>query len=467
MAIVFEQIHTPGVAQLSYLLGNPSKGIGVVIDPRPDVDIYLHLARKHEVGITHIIETHIHVDFVSGSHELRAKVPNAKIYASHEADAGEYGYDHEPVHSGDTLDFGSFILTARHTPGHTAEHLAYLMSESKHKDSIWAVFSGDSLFVNSVGRPDLVGEEETKRLAGALYESIVGFYGSLDDSVLVFPCHGSGSSCGPDIGDLKCSTIGYEQKHNRYMRTKDRDAFIQMVLESSGPEPFYYKPMHHLNARGADVQGGYPPVPALSVADFKQTAENQNNIVLDTRDMMAFCGGHIPGALNIGARAELSSWAGWMLKFDDPLLLVLENDDQLERIVKLLWRTGYVHFAGYLVGGMKSWNNAGLMLNHIPQMSVHELKDVLKNVQLVDVRTPAEWKSGHIPGARHFFVPYLRDNIEKLDREKTTVTYCGSGYRSSIAASVLKQNGFDDVRNIPGSWQAWTNAGFPVEGGKP
>jgi len=220
-----------------------------------------------------------------------------------------------------------------------------------------------------------------------------------------------------------------------------------------------------VNTKGPDILGGFPPVPALPVEDFNKAVQEKASVLLDTRGMLAFGGGHIQGALNMGASEELSPWAGWMLKFDDRLLLVLDKDDQLEAVVRLLWRAGYAKFAGYLVGGMKSWANAGLPLQQLPQMTVQALKKAGEGVQIVDVRTPAEWKSGHIPGARHFFVPYLRDNIAKLDRDRTTVLYCNSGYRASIAASVLQQEGFGDVRNVPGSWQAWTNAGYPVEGG--
>jgi len=465
MSIIFEQIHTPGITQLSYLLGDPSIGKAAVIDPRPDVDVYLELARTHGVGITHIFETHIHVDFMSGSRELQARLPNAKIFASHEGGTDRYGFDHEPVWDGDCFEFGDIILTARHTPGHTFEHLSYLMAEIGRKDSPWAVFSGDSLFVNSVGRPDLVGDDETQKLADKLYDTITGFYGGMEDGVSVFPCHGSGSSCGPDIGDLKSTTIGYEKKHNPYLQIKDRKKFIQKVLEAAAPEPNYYKPMNKVNTKGPEILGGFPPVPALPVDDFKKVVAEKGGVLLDTRGMLAFGGGHIQGALNIGARTELSPWAGWMLKFDDPLLLVLSRDDQLEEVVRLLWRAGYVKFAGYLAGGMKSWDNAGLPLQHLLQMTVQTLKEAGDRVQIVDVRTPSEWKAGHIPGARHFFVPDLRENIGKLDRDRTTVTYCDSGYRASVAASVLQQEGFTDVRNVPGSWQAWTNAGYPVEEG--
>lgn len=463
MSIIFEQIHTPGIAQLSYLLGDDATGRAAVIDPRPDVDIYLRLARSHAVGITHIFETHIHADFMSGARELQARQPNARIYCSHEGGADGYGFPHEPVRNGDRYDFGGFVLKALHTPSHTPEHMAYVMAEEGREKTPWAVFTGDSLFVDSVGRPDLIGAEETQGLAEKLFEAMTRIYGGMDDGITVFPGHGAGSSCGPGISDLKSTTIGYERKNNPYMRIADKDTFIRKVLETAPPEPLYYKPMKKVNVKGPPVLGGFPPVPVLPVAEFREAIGRKGAVLLDTRDFLAFGGGHIPGALNIGARDELSAWAGWMMAFDDPLLLVLEKDDQLERVTRLLWRVGFVKFAGLLAGGMKAWATAGLPLERLGQMPVRELKEAGDRVQIVDVRTPAEWAGGHIPGAVHLFVPEVRAKAGRLDRARPVVTYCDSGYRASIAASVLKGEGFKDVRNVPGSWQAWIHAGYPVE----
>lgn len=464
MSIIFEQIHTPGIAQLSYLLGDASAGKAAVIDPRPDTDLYLELAQRHGVAITDIFETHIHADFLSGAVGLQARLPAAAIHASKEGDKANYGFACNPLRNDDEFTFGELVLTAKHTPGHTPEHMSFLAAEAGRTASPWAVFSGDSLFVNSVGRPDLLGEGEDEELAGLLFETIFGFYASLDDGVTIFPGHGAGSSCGADIGDLKSSTLGYERRHNEYLQIKDRAAFIQRVLGSAPPEPCYYKPMKVRNAEGSVMLGGAPAVAPLPVHDFQRAAEATRSVLVDTREMLAFGGGHIPGALNLGASSELSPWAGWMLKFDDPILLVLADDRDLDTVVPLLWRTGYVNFAGYLAGGMKAWSNAGLPIANIPQMSVHALRDAA-GVQILDVRAPSEWEGGHVPGARHIFTPELRGRVGELDPGRPIAVYCNSGYRASIAASVLKQENFADVRNVPGSWQAWTSAGFPVEGG--
>lgn len=464
MALIFETIQTEGIAQLSYLLGDDEAGIAAVFDPRPDVDCYLKLAREKQVSITHIFETHIHVDFVSGARELCARAQSAKIYLSHEGGA-RYGFDHEEVVDGDVFELGSALIAARHTPGHTPEHLAYLLSENDHPDAPWGVLTGDSLFVNSAGRPDLLGSRREKELAEQLFHTLHDFYLKLGDGVIIHPTHGQGSPCGEDIGDRLSSTIGYERRFNAFLQFDDAKSFTKHALTVSSPIPTYYPWMGALNTKGPVVLGNLPPVRGLPPEFFQQATKDKANVLIDTRMMLAFGGGHIKGALSIGGSPLLSIWAGWLLDPDQPILLVLESDATLEAIVRYFVRTGYTKFAGYLVGGMKAWNNAGLPLESVGQMTVHEVKAAEGNLQILDVRSPAEWKGGHIPKARHIFLGELRQHLGTLDQGKPTAVYCDSGYRASIATSILKQHGFDNVCNVPGSWQAWKNTGYPIEKG--
>ena len=463
MSLVFKTIQTEGIAELSYLVGDDDEGIAAVFDPRADCDVYIEAAREAGVAITHIFETHIHADLVSGSRELCARLDSAKIYASGEGGA-QYGFDPEKIKDGDRFTFGEVLVTARHTPGHTPEHMSYLLAEADHPDEPWAVLTGDSLFVSSAGRPDLLGEKHTKQLAEQQFHTLRDFYLKLPDHVMIYPNHGAGSPCGADIGARLSSTIGYERKFNKFLQFSDAKSFSDYAIKTAPPVPHYYPIMKKVNAEGPRVIGNLPRVPTLPPKAFKEAIEKKAGILVDVRNMLAFGGGHVVGALNIGGTPILSIWAGWMLDPQEPILLVLEDDDDLERIVRLFVRTGYTKFGGYLIGGMKAWDAAGFPLERIGQMSVHELNERKSSLQVVDVRSPGEWKKGHVPGARHIFLPELGKRMSELDRNKPTAVYCGSGYRASIATSILKTQGFNELWNVPGSWEAWKKAKLPIEG---
>jgi hydroxyacylglutathione hydrolase len=462
MTTRFEQILTDGVAQLSYLIGDDSTGIAVVVDPRPDVDVYLELAQRYGLSITHVLETHIHADFMSGARELQARLGEAELCVSVEGGA-EYDFPHRPIRDGDCLDLGSLTLRARFTPGHTPEHLSFLLNEADRPEQPFAVLSGDSLFVDSAGRPDLLGDDMAEKLVEQLYHTLQDFFAELDDGVIVYPCHGAGSACGPAIGDRVRSTIGYERRFNRFLKMADFNAFRSAMLEDAPPVPTHYPRLKKVNAAGPPVLGNRPRVPAMTPHTFKGAVARGDAQLLDTRDMLAFGGGHIAGALNIAMRPELSVWGGWLLDPEKPILLVLEADTDLDAVTTMLWRTGYVNYAGYLIGGMAKWQNAGLPMTTLRQMTVHEVHDRRDRLQVVDVRAAGEWSGGHIPGAVHAFVPDLLEHARELDADRATAVYCDSGFRASIGASLLQAHGFRDVRNIPGRWQAWNAAGFAVE----
>jgi hydroxyacylglutathione hydrolase len=463
MSLVFKTIQTEGIAELSYLIGDDDEGVAAVFDPRPDCDVYVDMAREAGLAITHIFETHIHADLVSGSRELCARVESARIFASNEGGA-EYGFEHEKVNDGDRFTFGELLVIARHTPGHTPEHMSYLLADADHPDDPWGILTGDSLFVSSAGRPDLLGEKHTKQLAEQQFRTLRDFYLKMPDHVMIYPNHGAGSPCGADIGNRLSSTIGYERRFNKFLQFDEVQKFTEYALATAPPVPKYYPVMKKVNAQGPQVLGNLPRVPGLPPKAFKEAIEKKNGVLVDVRTMLAFGGGHIPGALNIGGSPILSIWAGWMLDPDEPVLLVLESKNDLEEIVRLFIRTGYTKFSGYLVGGMKAWDAAGFPLTEVGQMSVHELKRRARDLQIVDVRSPREWKNGHVPGARHIFLPELRKRVDELDRSNPTAVYCGSGYRASIATSILKPAGFEKLWNVPGSWEAWKKAKLPVEG---
>ena len=354
---------------------------------------------------------------------------------------------------------------ARHTPGHTPEHLSYLAAEGNRPDTPFAVFSGDCLFADSVGRPDLLGEDRSVGLAKELFRSVREFYLKLPDDVRVHPAHGAGSPCGANISDRLVTTLGYERRFNPALQIEDEAKFIEYVLSTAPPEPRYYPRMKEINARGPEVLGRLPTAPALPPKAFQRAVEKDDVHLVDNRPMLAFGGGHIAGALNIGPRAELSIWAGWVLDPDKPIFLVLPKDGDLPEVLRQFLRVGYTRFGGYLLGGMEEWANAGLPHVALPQLTVQELRRFLppKVLQILDVRTPSEWGRGHIQGARYIFLPELEKKLDLLDKDRPVAVYCDSGYRASLGASILQRNGFAHARNVPGSWKAWTAAGYPVE----
>src|SRR5262252_3836897 len=312
MSLVFKTIQTEGIAELSYLVGDDDEGVAAIFDPRADVDVYIDMAREAGVAITHIFETHIHADLVRGSRELCARVESAKIYNSSEGGA-EYGFDREKVTDGDRFEFGDLVVTARHTPGHTPEHLSYLLADVDHLDEPWGILTGDSLFVSSAGRPDLLGEKHTKQLAEQQFHTLRDFYLKMPDHIIIYPNHGAGSPCGADIGARLTSTIGYERRHNKFLQFDDVKKFTDYALATAPPVPTYYPRMKKVNAEGPEVLGGLPRVSGLPAKAFKDAIGKNGNQLVDVRTMLAFGGGHIAGALNIGGSPTLSIWAGGML----------------------------------------------------------------------------------------------------------------------------------------------------------
>lgn len=461
MALVFEHIISEGLGDLSYLIGDDETGLAAVVDPRADADVYLQLALQHRLAITYVLQTHVHEDFLSGAVGLAKRAGGALLLMRHVAET-RYEYAHKEIHDGHRLTLGSVTLTARATPGHTPEHTAYVLSETKRVEEPYAVLTGGSLLINAAGRCDLLGPEAAQRLVVDQFKTLYSFFLGLPDHVIIHPTHAHGSPCGVAIGDRLSSAIGYERRHNAYLQHADLASFSAFALGNLSAKPSYYARLKEANAAG-DAEIMLPAVPALVVAEFAKALSADACNLVDTRSLLGFAGGHIAGGLNIGGAGELSMWAGWMLDVDRPILLVLEHDADLAKILELFMRTGFKRFAGYLVGGMKAWDNAGMPVEFMKPVPIHEINGQTGTRQIIDVRAEDEWKKGHIPGAKHIFLPELSAKMAQLDKTRPVATYCATGYRASIAASLLKANGFHDVGCVPGSWQAWTQAGFPVE----
>ena len=459
-------IKSSGLAHLSYMLGGD--GQVAVIDPRRDVDVYIEAAREAGLEITHIFETHIHADFVSGSRELAAKT-GAIMHggAVKNETQGDYGFDIVSLEEGDCVEVGPVTFRVLHTPGHSSEHVSYVVrGGGKGASEEWGVFTGDTLFAGEVGRPDLEPGADHEELAKQLFDSLHEKLMKLDDGVEVYPAHGEGSPCGSSIGARDRTTIGYERAHNERLHITDCGAFVQALMKEleESPAPSYYKRLKRINLEGPEVLGAsmQREIEALDAEKFE--ARMADAVVLDTREIEAFAGAHIEGALHIALRGSFPVWAGRMLDADDDLLLVTHDAQDVKTIREHLLRIGVNLPKGHLSGGISSWFEAGKPFTSTGLMSVQTLRERLEdeNLQVVDVREPGEWKEGQIHGARSIFVPELTKKLDALDASRPVVVYCGSGFRASIAVSVLARHGFTRVSNLAGSIKAWKNAGYPL-----
>lgn len=459
MGLVLERVRTDGLAQLSYLVGDDAAGVAAVVDPRRDVECYLAMARDRGLGIAHIVETHIHADFVSGAHELHART-GAGICGGD----GDYGFPLRRLRQGDEIPLGGIRLRAIATPGHTPEHVSLTVCDARQGAEPFGVFTGDTLFNMDVGRPDLLGEGRRKRLAAELYRSVFRRLVPLGDRVEIYPCHGAGSACGKSIGDRVQSTIGNERLFSPALKQRSEAEFVEWLLDGMPEPPAHYARLKKVNAAGAPLVGGVPPAAPISPKELA-AAQAEGMVVLDCRSILAFGGGHVPGALAIALRPEFPQWAGRMLDPEIPVLLVAEDTRDLAAAARHLFRIGHDRVAGHLHDGMTSWQNAGLPLARVEQWTVRELDARRGDPDLVvlDVREPGEWAQGRIPGARHLPLPHLEEGVATLDRGRPVAAYCGTGYRASIATSLLERHGFTRIANVPGSWTAWKAAGLPVE----
>jgi len=459
--MMIDRFDVPGLAQYSYIIS--SQGQGIVVDPSRDTDRYLHFLEERGLTLSSIVETHIHADFASGTRAL-AEATGAELALSG-YDQGEhyrYGMPHRSLRTGDTLKVGAVRFEVLHTPGHTPEHLSFIAYDTQRSETEpLAIFSGDFLFVGSVGRPDLLGEEAKRGLAHELYQSLHLRLEALPDSVQVYPGHGAGSLCGAGMSERAESTLGYERRTNHLFSLSEA-AFVAEILGSVPPMPAYYPRMKELNARGAEAFDAIPGTVALSPSEVEALTAEQDVTVLDLRRPEAFGGAHIRGAINIGAGQNLSLWAGWLLGSKSRIVLVNDQGDD-EDSRRGLVHVGLDNIVGFLKAGMPAWINAGLPFERTIQVSTEEVRDRSKDKLVLDVRSEAEWKAGHIEGATHIMLGDMPQRVQSLPKDRTIITVCGSGYRSSIAASGLAKNGFSSVESMDGGMAAWNKRKFPVE----
>jgi glyoxylase-like metal-dependent hydrolase (beta-lactamase superfamily II)/rhodanese-related sulfurtransferase len=449
-----QSFFVPGLAHLSYLLGG--KGTCAIIDPRRDVEEYMSVAKSMGMRITHILETHLHADFISGHMDLAART-GAEILVPK---AGQCTFPHRPVKEGDEFQIEDMNIRVFETPGHTPEHITYVVTDRSRGAEPATIFSGDTLFVGDVGRPDLFPGQAVE-LAGKLFDSLSKIK-ALPDHVLVLPAHGAGSLCGRAMGAMRYSTIGYERHYNAELQHQTVDAFRASLLSGMPEAPDHFSRCSDINRKGPMKLSELKTVKPLSPAEVNQLAKGGVTI-LDGRDYLAFGGAHVPGAWNIDMAGNFQTFSGWMLPPDKPVVLVLENDTRASEAITMLRRVGFDRIEGWLEGGMHAWSVAGLPVGHVRQISVQELSELSKQKpppMVLDVRGKLEFETLHLDGAVHMQAPDTRKRYGEIPKGKTVYIICNSGHRSSLACSVLKQKGINDVVNVAGGMTAFSAAGL-------
>lgn len=457
--MVFERIKSEVIAHNSYLIG--SENDAAVIDPRRDCQIYLDLARQNGLKIKHIFETHRNEDYVTGSVELN-KLTGAEVYHGPGL-PWKYG---NTLADGQQFQIGKLRLTAIHTPGHTDESMSYAMADLTSGEATVMVFTGDALFVGDVGRTDLHGPEEAPRLASNLYDSIFNKLLPLGDGVIVCPAHGAGSVCGVNIADRDESTLGIERAQNPVLRMKNKDDFIQYKLAERLERPPYFRQMEKYNLEGPPLLGCIPSPPPLTPIEFSREME-RGAVVIDSSAPAAFGGAHVKGSYSIWLEG-LTVFAGWVLQYDKPILLVLEDQSHLEKAVRYLIRAGHDKIAAYLKDGIAGWYNAGLPIERLQLLTVHELKakiDRGDHLTVLDVRGQDEWDAGHIENAQHIYVGHVQERQLDIPRDRPVIVICNVGHRAGLGASMLLRQGWREVYSVLGSMKAWEAAGYPVYAG--
>jgi rhodanese-related sulfurtransferase/glyoxylase-like metal-dependent hydrolase (beta-lactamase superfamily II) len=426
--------------------------------------MYLKTAADHGVTIRHIFETHLHADFVSGHQELAART-GAKIYMGAQAGAA---FPHVLVHDGFQLKFGRASIRVMETPGHTPESICLVVTDEEKSDQPWAVLTGDTLFIGDVGRPDLSPLHTPTQLAGMLYDSLHEKVLQLADSVLVYPAHGAGSLCGKNMRAERSSTIGIERLTNYALQIKSKDEFIAQLTSNLPARPEYFSKDAEINRTGAAALADLPRLRAIGAAELKNMLAD-GEIALDVRPGEEFAAGHVPGSVNIALSGQFASWAGTVIGLAAHPVLIASSDEQLEEARLRLARVGIEALAGNLQGGIAAWQQAGLPLEKISQITVGELDARRKagEVQVLDVRRAPEWEAAHIEDATWWPLDNFKVSPPEMDRDTPIAVHCKGGYRSMIASSLLQRAGFRHVTNVVGGFDAWEQAKLPSVSAKP
>jgi len=454
----FKQFYLGCLSHASYYIG--SENGAVVIDPQRDVQQYLDEAKSNNQEIKYIIETHFHADFVSGHKELAEKT-GAKIVFGAKA---KPEFDFLPMKDGAEIRVGKINLKFLETPGHTPEGVSILATDTENPDAPKKLFTGDTLFIGDVGRPDLVGSVgfTAEQMGAMLYESLHEKILKLPDDTEIYPAHGAGSLCGKNLSKETWSTLGVQRKMNYALQPMSKQEFIKVVAENQPEVPMYFLKDVEANMKGALPLEKLPKANPLSAMEAA-SKQKSGAVILDVRTSDEFGSGHVAHSLNIGLGGQFASWAGTTIKIGTPIILVANNDAQVEEAQMRLARVGLDSTIGFLDGGVSAWEKAGHEVGKVKQITVEDLKSKIEketNLQVLDVRRVAEFQSAHAPKAKNMPLSELMKRVNELDKTKPTAVICAGGYRSSLATSILEQNGFRKIENVIGGTSAYQQAGF-------
>lgn len=454
--MIFQQLLNEEAGCLSYLIGCGQVGEALVVDPGRDrVDEYLRLARKKGLRITHIVETHTHADHISGNRDLAA-MTQASILLHHSARAV---FDHLAVRDGDEILIGNVHLTILHTPGHTPDSICLLVTDRSRGNDPWFVLTGDTLFIGDVGRPDLGGEHAAEEI----YESLCRVLLPLDDSVEVYPAHGSGSMCGRAMSAKSGSTIGFERRFNPSLQVKSKAEFVERLMADLPPKPSSFETIVGKNCGIIPLRAAKPrPYTAREAWDAMAGGAS----VVDVRDPATYGEGHVPGALNVWIESpQFADRVSWFVPSGAPVLLVAQGPSDLERAVQGLARVGVDEVVGFLQWGLIEWRSEGLPVETVPQITVYDLASWLEErpeLVVIDVREPFEWLEGHIEGALHLPMREALDRRSEIPPDRPKAVLCAGALRSSTVISALKRQGIQGWYNVSGGMTAWLKAGYPI-----
>lgn len=470
--MLVRRFYDPKLAQASYLIGAMDTGDAIIIDANRDIDQYLRSAADEGIRITHVTETHIHADYLSGSRELAARTGATLLLSDEGGPEWAYTFAAESgavlLKDGHTIKVGSVRVDVMHMPGHTPEHLIFLVTDTHSATDPIAAVTGDFVFVGDVGRPDLL--ERAAHYAGTMDAAARTLFRSLQrfkafpDYLQIWPGHGAGSACGKALGAVPQTTLGYERRFNWAFRVSDEQSFVTQVLAGQPDPPRYFAEMKRLNKTGPRFRSEVPS-PERVAASRVQSLIAGGALVIDTRSATDFAAGHVPGTINIPLNKAFTTWAGWLVPYTVDFYLIVETAavDVIEQARQDLAMIGLDRVAGYI-----SWTDAGALRDEaetMRQMTAEELANGVRGdrVHVLDVRSAAEWHEGHIPGAQHIPLGELRDRLNEVPSDEVIVVHCLGGTRSAIAASILQASGRRDVINFAGGYSAWRAAGFASE----